>query len=64
MQTDTLTLYRKYSLEVRILKLVQVLTLGCMGRGWAQPEGLMVHAVPKSLGVVCQGLLITLFKNY
>lgn len=60
---DTMTLYRKYSQGVRILKLAQVLTLR-PDRQEMGSEGLMVHTVSKSLIVVCQGLLIIVFKFY
>lgn len=58
-----MTLYRKYSQGVRILKLAQVLTLR-LDRQEMDSEGLMVHTVSKSLIVVCQGLLIIVFKFY
>lgn len=58
-----MTLYRKYSQGVRILKLAQVLTLR-LDRQEMGSEGLMVHTVSKSLIVVCQGLLIIVFKFY
>lgn len=58
-----MTLYRKYSQRVRILKLAQVLTLR-LDRQEMGSEGLMVHTVSKSLIVVCQGLLIIVFKFY
>lgn len=58
-----MTLYRKYSQGVRILKLSQVLTLR-LDRQEMGSEGLMVHTVSKSLIVVCQGLLIIVFKFY
>lgn len=58
-----MTLYRKYSQGVKILKLAQVLTLR-LDRQEMGSEGLMVHTVSKSLIVVCQGLLIIVFKFY
>lgn len=60
-----MTLYRKYSQGVRILKLSQVLNLKLDSRQeMGSVRGTMVHTVSKSLIVVCQGLLIIVFKFY
>lgn len=59
-----MTLYRKYSQGVKILKLSQVLTLRLDRQEMGSIRGTMVHTVSKSLIVVCQGLLIIVFKFY